>query len=208
MNLTIKFRHVLPALLIAVSSNVAAAISASTFMKDAAATLTSSRSVSASFSIEADQQPTVTGNIAVQGDKFAVTSSVNSTIYDGKTQWTISNADKEISIFEPTADEIAQVNPFAIIRNYSRDYNLKLISSDNSYVRIQLTPKNADSSIKSVTVTFVKASKLPELMNITLDDGTVLHVKINDITTDANIPASRFVVSVKNYAGYEIIDLR
>lgn len=177
-------------------------------MKDAAAALTTSKSASAAFRVECAGQPSVTGNIAVQGDKFAVTTSVNSTIYDGKTQWTISNDDKEISIFEPTADEIAQVNPFSIIRNYSRDYNLKPIASDNSVVKMQLTPKNADSSIKKVVITFSASTKLPSLMAITLDDGSVLHVTISDISTNSNIPSSRFVVSLKNYPGYEVIDLR
>lgn len=195
-------------MLTACLTGVSAATSSASFMKDAAAALTTSKSASAAFRVECAGQPSVTGNIAVQGDKFAVTTSVNSTIYDGKTQWTISNDDKEISIFEPTADEIAQVNPFSIIRNYSRDYNLKPIASDNSVVKMQLTPKNADSSIKKVVITFSASTKLPSLMAITLDDGSVLHVTISDISTNSNIPSSRFVVSLKNYPGYEVIDLR
>lgn len=195
-------------MLTACLTGVYAATGSASFMKDAAAALTSSKSASAAFRVECAGQPSVTGNIAVQGDKFAVTTSANSTIYDGKTQWTISNADKEISIFEPTADEIAQVNPFSIIRNYNRDYDLKPIASDNSVVKVQLTPKNADSSIKKVMITFSASTKLPSLMAITLDDGSVLHVTISDISTNANIPSSRFVVSLKNYSGYEVIDLR
>lgn len=185
-----------------------AAINATSFMKEAAAKITSSKAVTASFKIESAGQQTVTGDIAVQGNKFAVTTSVNSTVYDGSTQWTISNADKEISIFEPTADEIAQVNPFAIIKSYNRDYTVKLISSSGKTVKIQLLPKEKNSTIKKILITFDSSTKLPELMTITLDDGTVLHVTINDIKTDANIQASRFVVSLKNYPGYEVIDLR
>jgi len=204
-----KIKNILLIFLLAIAVNDAeAATNAPAFMKEASKLLTSAKSITASFKIESAGQPAVTGNIAVQGEKFAINSSVNSTIYDGMTQWTISNSDKEISIFEPTADEIAQVNPFAIIRNYDRDYNLKLVSSDSSTVKIRLTPKQTGSSIKDVVLTFTASTKLPKQMTITLDDGTVLHVSISDISTNANIPASRFVVSMKNYAGYEVIDLR
>lgn len=205
-----KLKNPITALLLLITGiNMAGAtVSASAFMKEAAAKVTASKSLTASFKVESAGQQTVTGNIAVQGDKFAVTTSVNSTVYDGKTQWTISNADKEISVFEPTADEIAQVNPFAVIKSYNRDYNLKALTSDTNNVKIQLTPKKSDSSIKSIVITFAASSKLAKAMTITLDDGTVLHVTVSDIVVNANIPASRFVVSLKNYTGYDVIDLR
>lgn len=195
-------------LLFVCAGSLSAAVNLSTFMKEAAAKITSASSVTASFKIDAAGQPSVTGNIAVQGDRFAVTSSVNSTTFDGSTQWTVSNNDREISIFEPTDDEIAQVNPFSIIRNYGRDYTTKLISSDSSNVKVQLSPKDKNSSIKSIVITFNAAAKLPRQMAITLDDGTILHVNISEINLNANIPASRFVVNLKDYKGYEIIDLR
>lgn len=207
MKSRIKYLFIL-GLLLACAGSLSAAVNLSTFMKDAAAKITSASSVTASFKIEAAGQPTVTGNIAVQGDKFAVTTSVNSTTYDGSTQWTASNNDREISIFEPTDDEIAQVNPFSIIRNYGRDYTSKLLSSDNSNVKVQLSPKDKNSTIKSIAITFNAATKLPRLMTITLDDGTILHVNISEIDLNANIPASRFVVNLKDYKGYEVIDLR
>lgn len=204
-----KIKSILILLLIAVGVNYAgAAISASAFMKEASALLTSSKSITASFRIESAGQQPVTGEIAVKGDKFAVTTTVSSTIFDGNTQWTISANDREISIFEPTADEIAQINPFAIIKSYERNYNLKVLSSDNSTVRMQLLPKHADSSIKKIIIVFGATSKLPKQMTIALDDGTTLHVTINDIKTNAGIHDSRFVVATKNYPGYEVIDLR
>lgn len=195
-------------LLLTCAGAMNAAVSLSSFMKEAASKITSANAVTASFKIEAAGQPTVTGNIAIQGDKFAVTTSVNSTVYDGSTQWTVSNNDKEISIFEPTDDEIAQVNPFSIIKSYDRNYTSKLLSSDSNNVKVQLTPKDKGSAIKSIVISFAASAKLPSGMTITLDDGTVLHVTISEININANIPASRFVVNLKNYKGYEVIDLR
>ena len=83
-----------------------------------------------------------------------------------------------------------------------------MLQSDNSIVKMQLTPKSVDSSIRTITITFGAASKMPQHMTITLDDGTVLNVSIGDIKTNADIPSARFSVSAKDYPGYEIIDLR
>lgn len=204
-----KIKTIFILLLFAIGVNYAgAAISASAFMKEASDKITSSKSITASFRISSAGQQDISGKIAVKGSCFAVNTSSNSTIYDGVTQWTISASDREISIFEPTADEIAQVNPFSIIKSYNRDYNLKMLQSDNSIVKMQLTPKNVDSSIRTITITFGTVSKLPQHMSITLDDGSVLNVSISDIKTNADIPSARFSVSAKDYLGYEIIDLR
>ena len=204
-----KIKSLLLILILALGMNVAgAAVTAAGFMKDAANMLTSSRSLTSGFKIESAGQQPVSGSIAVNGDRFAITTPVSSTVYDGKTQWTISTSDKEISIFEPTSDEVAQVNPFAIIRNYNRDFNIKLLSADNAAVKIQLTPKQSGSTIKSVIITFAAASKQPQKMSITLDDGTTLHVSISNLNMKADIPESRFKVSQKDYPGYDIIDLR
>lgn len=204
-----KIKSLLIILCVAVGVNYAVgAVNASAFMKEAAGMLTTSRSLTSGFKIESAGQQPVSGNIAVKGDRFAITTPISSTIYDGKTQWTISTSDKEISIFEPTSDEVAQVNPFAVIRNYNRDFNLKLLSSDSSTVKIQLTPKQSGSSIQSVVITFNALTKQPQHMSITLDDGTTLHVTITGLNMKADIPDSRFRVSQKDYPGYDMIDLR
>lgn len=204
-----RFKTVITLILLSINLYVAqASVSVSTFMKEAAEKITSSRSLTSSFKIESQTQNPLSGKIAIKGNKFALTTAVSSTVYDGKTQWTISTTDKEISVFEPTDEEIAQVNPFAIIRNYNKDYSVKLISSDKNIVKIQLIPKQTQTSIKNVVITFAAATKQPQKMSITLEDGTVMQITISEIKTNVDIPASRFVVQTKDYPGYEIIDLR
>ena len=204
-----KLRTLFVILVLAIGYNFAVAkINAGAFMNDAAKTIITSKSIEASFKIESNGQTAIIGDIAVKGEKFAITTTANSTIFNGKTQWTISSDDKEISVFEPTADEIAQINPFSIIRSYEKNYNIKLISSDNTAVEIQLIPKKKDTSIKKIVITFGAKTKLPQRMMLTLDDNKVLSIGIFDVRTDADIKSSRFEFIDKNYPGYEIIDLR
>lgn len=204
-----KLKTILTIFILALGINFAdAQVNAKSFMKEAAETITSSKSIVASFKIESAGQSPIVGDIAVKGDKFAVTTTANSTIYNGTTQWTISAVDKEISIFEPTDEEIAQVNPFSVIKGYEKNYNIKLVAANNVMVKIQLTPKQKDSTIKTITITFGAKTKLPQQMSLTLDDNTILNVEINDIKTNSTIKESRFDVAAKDYHGYEIIDLR
>lgn len=204
-----KLRTLFVILVLAIGYNFAVAkINAGAFMNEAAKTIITSKSIEASFKIESNGQTTIIGDIAVKGEKFAITTTANSTIFNGKTQWTISSDDKEISVFEPTADEIAQINPFSVIGSYEKNYNVKLISSDNSVVKIQLTPKKKETSIKKIVITFGTKTKLPQRMILTLDDNKVLSIGIFDVRTNADIQSSCFEVIDKNYPGYEIIDLR
>ncbi len=204
-----KLRTLFAIFVLAVGYNFAGAkITAGAFMNEAAKTIITSKSIEASFKIESNGQTTIIGDIAVKGEKFAITTTANSTIFNGKTQWTISSDDKEISVFEPTADEIAQINPFSVIGSYEKNYNVKLISSDNSVAKIQLTPKKKETSIKKIVITFVTKTKLPQRMILTLDDNKVLSIGIFDVRTNADIQSSCFEVIDKNYPGYEIIDLR
>lgn len=186
-----------------------AAPNAAKFMKAAASQITASKGLTASFRIDTDSQGSTSGSIAVSGDKFAVKTPENATIYDGTTQWTISAADKEITLFEPTADEIAQINPFAIIQSYATNFNVKALSTGTkSSVKIQLTAKDSEAQISNVIITFNAADKLPNALDVTLNDGTRLYVTISDLNISASIPASQFEVSTKSYLGYQFIDMR
>lgn len=204
-----RLKTIFAILIFSVGINYAGAqINASLFIKDSAKIITKSKSLEASFRIESAGQSPITGDIAIMGEKFAVTTTANSTIYNGTTQWTISPADKEISIFEPTVDEIAQVNPFAIIRSCEKNYNVKVVSSNNSKVKIQLSPKLKESTIKKIVITFVEKTKLPQQMTLTLDDNKEIAIQIFDIKMDSGIKSSRFEVLEKDYPEYELIDLR
>ncbi len=171
-------------------------------------TLTSKGSLSASFNIYTDVANKTQGQIKVSGKKYLFTSAVNNVIFNGKTQWNIDKQTKEVNIYQPDNDEIAQTNPFAIISAYKTAYKSKLLSSSSSSYKVELTPTSNAQSLKKVVVTINAASMLPTKVVMTLTDGNTLQIDITDIKTGVNISSSNFVFKKSSYPGYEIVDLR
>ena len=58
------------------------------------------------------------GEITLKGNKFRITLGGNETKFDGKTQWMFVSEYNEVSITEPTLDELKEVSPLAMIEHY------------------------------------------------------------------------------------------
>ena len=85
-----------------------------TLLDKAADKFQRTKSISASFTMSGNGS-TSNGKITISGDRFVIEMSELSIWYNGRTQWTYSRANNEVSITEPTPDELQQINPFAIV---------------------------------------------------------------------------------------------
>ena len=57
------------------------------------------------------------------------------TWFDGKTQWTLAEENEEVSISEPTDEELQSLNPYAWMSLYQQGYDLKYGETGVSGVR-------------------------------------------------------------------------
>lgn len=87
--------------------------------------------------------------------------------FDGKTQWSYSPADKEVTILNPTPAEIAESNPLIILQNLNNEFDGKTLPGKPDTVR--LTSRNPRSTIAEATVTFSSSTGWPT--HITLVSG-------------------------------------
>ena len=55
------------------------------------------------------------GNITVQGKKFVLTSPQARIWFDGKTEWSLAQGSGEVNVTNPSAAEIAGINPINFI---------------------------------------------------------------------------------------------
>lgn len=185
-----------------------AATTAQSVLNDAAKRLTDSSGTTATFTILDADAGTITGNIAASSNKFTFSVNETTTVFDGTTQWTISHDVEEVSIYDPTPDEIQQINPLDIIRNWSKYYNAKLVNSPSGTQRVELTPKTADNAFVKIVITFNSSTMLPTTITMTMADGGSAHVEITNLKLNQKIPASRLTVKKADYPGYEFIDMR
>ena len=148
------------------------------------------------------------GTIVTSGDKFHISSPQLSTWYDGRTQWTYSPSSNEVNITEPTAEELQQVNPFAIISAFRRAYKGTLLKSPAGTHTVQLLPLDKKASIRKAVVTFDAKTLYPTLIRLTTDNNAILSIKVTNVVAGKKYPLSTFVFAKKKYPGAEIIDLR
>lgn len=194
------------ALLVAVGST--AAESAVSVLNKAAAKITAAKGITAYYKLTADGGASESGTLYFKGRKYAIYGKTQSTVFNGTTQWIITPDVKEITIYEPTADEVLASNPLEIIRSWSANFNASKLKSSAGKFKVQLKPKRGDTSLKSVIITLNSTTWIPSEMTITSPDGSTGTFVLSDVRLDANIPDSRFVVNQNSYPGYEFIDMR
>ncbi|MDE5785136.1 MAG: outer-membrane lipoprotein carrier protein LolA, partial [Duncaniella sp.] len=183
------------------------AASASSILSKAAEKLAAAKSVSADYTVTADGR-TLNGSITVAGEKFLIDSREIKSWFDGKTQWTYSSEIGEVNITEPTAEELTQVNPFAIINAFRSNFNARTVSETPTAVTIEMLPRHSGGDIKKVLLTLQRSTFFPSRIVITLSSGAPLTISIRSISEGMKLPDSYFRFTQSALPGVEVVDLR
>ncbi len=184
----------------------ATAQSASKILDSASKMFSNSKSISATFAL-IDNGHSQNGSIIIAGNKFVINTPQLSTWFDGKTQWSYSPQANEVNIINPTAEEVRQINPFAIISDFRSNFNEKKLNSTKGTHKILLTSKN-NQPIRNVELTLDASTHLPLLIVITAKNNTKATIKIKTIKAGDAVNNSTFIFNEKKYPGVEIVDLR
>ena len=139
-------------------------------------------------------------------EKFNMVTPEMLVWYDGTTQWTYMIGSQELSITEPFEEELLQVNPFAILKNYAQTYTCRRLSG--SQLKIELIAKSVSSEVSKAIVSLDANTYLPTRLDVTMRNGTSLCVKVNSSKIGAAVPSSVFKFDKNKYKVSEINDLR
>lgn len=66
---------------------------------------------SANFSISGTKTTATSGSISIKGNKFQARTPMAVIWFDGKTSWTYMKKSEEVSVSNPTASQLAAMNP-------------------------------------------------------------------------------------------------
>lgn len=193
------------ALILTLVALVARAASPSQVLDRCASTIESSPSVTIDFTLVGEEGAEMPSTLIVSGEKFRLSTAGMETWFDGTTQWTYATADRSVSITEPTAAELLEVNPLAIVSNWKTLYNAAPTQRANE---AKLTAKTKGATVKEVLVTVNPATGLPTKMLIQLGNGHKATVLVKDIKRGKTVPASTFKYDKNRFPSKEIIDLR
>lgn len=189
---------------------VASAQSASTIVDRAITKLHSYKSIRADYSISADGERR-SGVMVVEGNRFLLDMRVMQVWFDGTTQWTYLPQEQEVTICEPSASELQQINPFAVIDSARSQFTAKSLKSTTSGVAsVELTPKkgSGDSGISKIVVDFNTSTSLPQRLVITMSSHSVVTINISSIKGGDAMGVERFRPHPRQFRSSEVIDLR
>lgn len=152
------------------------------------------------------------GVILLQGDKFVWTTDDAVTWFDGKTQWSyLSDAD-EVNISHPAAEELQQINPYAVLSLYQQGYTQqsgttsRYAGKDIYEVILTATDKRKDPA--KLVLYIKRRNYQPLFIQIWQRDQTRSEIVLSDYRSGQHFSESVFVFDRKKYPNAEIIDLR
>jgi len=152
---------------------------------------------------------TISGTFVLKANKFTIEMDETKAWFDGKTQWTYLKSDNEVTITEPTLEELAQINPLSIlaafkIKSWIRFSKTKLVNSD----LIELIPKNKKDDFVKVEVQLNKKSKALEIIRLLDKKKSTTLLKLTNYKNAGNVPDADFTFKKANYKQILINDLR
>lgn len=196
------------ALVATLTAGICAAETADAVLKKAAAKISGGEGISANFTLVSGGLK-VTGTIKGSGKKFAVESSASSTWYDGKSMWTYNSRSGETTVMTPSAQELAEANPLALVHSYGNLFTAAFAKTQKPGNKvIVLSPKSKKNGYKSVHVTISEANGLPAHLVIIPQSGQKIEVSISKATTGRTFSSSAFTYPKAKYPNAEIVDLR
>ena len=143
------------------------------------------------------------GEITLKGNKFRIILGGNETKFDGKTQWMFVSEYNEVSITEPTVDELKDISPLAMIEHYVAKDRI----SEGEDGEINFYPTEPKSSEYFRIELRLDKMHLPTRLVIHQKNGdkiTLVWDRLNKTKVDDDY----FVFEVAKYPNVEVNDLR
>ena len=151
------------------------------------------------------------GDVVMQGDKYRLNILGATRIYDGKTLYSISPDDEEVTISTENPDDENSITPSKMLSFYEDGYTYKMdIIQDVKGRKIQyvkLTPMDSNSEIKNVLLGIDAQTKhIFNLIEIG-KNGTKTTLTVNSFKTNEPISKSLFTFDRNKYKDYYINQL-
>jgi outer membrane lipoprotein-sorting protein len=151
------------------------------------------------------------GDVTIEGDKYVLNVLGITRIFDGKTLYTISPEDEEVTISSENTEEESTVSPSKMLSFYEEGYTYAMdIVQDVNGRKIQyvkLNPIDTNSEIKQVLLGIdAKTKHIYNLIEIGKND-TKTTLTVNSFKTNQPISKSLFKFDKNKYKNYYINNL-
>lgn len=211
-------KHTLYGLLLAISLTVISTVSGTITVKAQGATaqaraildrtakkIGKSGGVSASFSMSNPSAGTISGTIAVKGNKFQARTPQTTIWFNGKTQWTYMKKNNEVNISTPTQAQQQMMNPYTFLNIYKSGYNMSATNAGKTQ-EVHLVAQNQKRSIQEMYITIDPKTSIPSKVKMK-HGGKWYSISISNFSSK-KLSDAMFSFNSKECPTAELIDLR
>ena len=148
------------------------------------------------------------GNVVMQDEKYVLNVLGITRIYDGKTLYSISPEDEEVTISTENIEDENTITPSKMLSFYENGYNYSMDIIQNLNGRkiqyIKLLPINSNSEIKHVLLGIdIKTKHIYNLIEIG-SNNTKTTLTVNSFKTNEPLSKTLFTFDESRYKNYYI----
>ncbi|GAA4245201.1 outer membrane lipoprotein carrier protein LolA [Winogradskyella psychrotolerans] len=148
------------------------------------------------------------GDVVIEGEKYKLNILGVTRIFDGKTLYTISPEDEEVTISSDNTEDESTITPSKMLSFYENGYTYKMDIIQNVRGRkiqyIKLNPMDTNSEIKHVLLGIDATTKhIYNLIEVG-KNGTKTTLTVNSFKTDQPISKTLFTFDKSKYSDYFI----
>ncbi len=149
------------------------------------------------------------GNLILHGKKFHLNTPEVKAWFDGKTQWAYFAENNEVSITNPSAEELAETNPAMIISALKNKSTISFAKQKSNNVHIiLLSPKQKNAEIVRVTIQVNKSNGNLSTVRIDNKNGTSSLLTFSNYVLGNKATDSEFTFDKNKFKSAYINDLR
>lgn len=201
-------KHLLTIIITVLLPLAASAVSAKQALDKTSATINGAGSVTAKFTATTDGG-SLSGTLTIAKQKFNMIGQDFGVWYNGNDLWSYSKQAGETTLSYPVGDELLEINPFDIIRNYATLYSASKVSEGHGKCVVKLASIKQGSMVNTAMLTIDTATWLPTSIDVTFTNGATMKIAITEAKVSDKAPAaSAFEYPANKYPGIEVIDLR
>jgi len=153
------------------------------------------------------------GTIDLKGNKFHLEVPEMESWFDGKTQWVLQKGWDEVSITEPSPQEVQALNPTSIFEIYKKGCNYKYAGEKTDIKgrkvqEVELIPQTKNSEMTKIVLQISTTDYMPVKIHIYYKNKIENVIHINKYEKNLKLADSVFEFNNKKHPNAEIIDLR
>lgn len=149
------------------------------------------------------------GNLILQAKKFHLNTPEVKAWFDGKTQWAYFAQNNEVSVTNPTTEELAETNPAMIISELRSKSTISFAKQkSNNFHIIILSPKQKNAEIVRVTIQVNKSNGNLSNIRIENKNGTSSLLTFSTYVFGNKAADSEFTFDRRKFKSAYINDMR